>query len=112
MIGSRFGLAIAVMLSGGCCPPSLAQNAFDVAVIKPHELGSNAVNFSLQPGGRFVATNVTLRMLVANAYGVRESRISGGADWVSSDRFDVTAKAERPSVYPQGAGSYVTDATC
>jgi uncharacterized protein (TIGR03435 family) len=40
---------------------------------------------------------VTLRMLVGYAYGVSESRISGGANWVSSDRFDITAKAETPS---------------
>jgi len=53
---------------------------------------------SSQPGGRFEATNITLRHLIAGAYGtpqqpVPDSRIIGGPNWMDSDRFDVAAKA-------------------
>jgi uncharacterized protein (TIGR03435 family) len=71
--------------------------AFDVASIKPNKAaGSFAMVF--QPGGRFIARDVTLRMLVAFAYGIPESvadqRISGGPKWIGDNHFDITAKAE------------------
>lgn len=49
--------------------------------------------FGLQPGGRFNATNVTMRMLLRQAFNVQEFQIVGGPDWMTSDRFDVVAKA-------------------
>src|SRR5665213_1452900 len=52
---------------------------------------------SFQPGGRFVATNVTLRMLIGAAYGTPQPlpdfQMTGGPKWLDTDRFDVTAKA-------------------
>ena len=46
-----------------------------------------------QPGGRFTATNVTLRALIIGAYSLQESQLSGGPDWLDKDRFDISAKA-------------------
>ena len=54
----------------------------------------------VQPGGRYIGVNVTLRMLMRIAYGVHESQIIGGPDWTKTDRFDITAKAEG---YPDAA---------
>jgi uncharacterized protein (TIGR03435 family) len=52
----------------------------------------------MQPGGRFTATGVTLRMLIGIAYGTPQplpnSQMLGGPKWIESDRFDVVAKAE------------------
>jgi uncharacterized protein (TIGR03435 family) len=45
-------------------------------------------------GGRFSATNVTLRMLIRNAYQLQDSQISGGPDWTSADRFDIVAEGD------------------
>ncbi len=48
------------------------------------------------PGGRFTATNNTLRALILNAYGISSSShlLSGGPSWIDSETFDVEAKAE------------------
>jgi uncharacterized protein (TIGR03435 family) len=47
----------------------------------------------VQPGGRFTATNVPLKMLLRQAYNVQDFQVVGGPDWLGSDRFDVVAKA-------------------
>lgn len=39
--------------------------------------------------GTFTATNMTLQSLVAGAYGVEDAQISGGPDWLSSQKYDV-----------------------
>ena len=36
-------------------------------------------------GSRFFATNVTLRMMVGYAYGVRNPQIAGGPRWLDSE---------------------------
>ena len=49
----------------------------------------------MQPGGRYTATNVTLRALVRSAYGVQhDAQLVGGPSWIDTDRFDIVAKAE------------------
>ena len=67
---------------------------FEVASIKPNKSGDGRVMLSVQPGGRFTATNVTLRMMIRNAYQLQEFQITGGPSWISDDRFDIVAKAE------------------
>jgi uncharacterized protein (TIGR03435 family) len=70
-----------------------ANQVFEVASVKPNKTGDGRIMFGLQPGGRFNATNVTLRMLLRQAFNVQEFQIVGGPDWMTSDRFDVVAKA-------------------
>src|SRR5262245_19960096 len=71
--------------------------AFEVASIKENKTGDGRVMLQLPPGGRFTATNVSLRLLIAQAYGdgppLPNFRIVGGPSWLDSDRFDVNAKA-------------------
>ena len=71
---------------------------FEVASIKPNKSGDGRVLIGFQPGGRFTATGITLRMLIAIAYGTPQPlpnfRIIGGPGWIDSDRFDIVAKAE------------------
>ena len=40
------------------------------------------------------ASNVTLKILLQTAYGVKDSQISGAPGWFDSDHFDVEAKPE------------------
>jgi uncharacterized protein (TIGR03435 family) len=52
-----------------------------------------------EPGGRFTATNITLRALIGNAYGaplqpLLNNQLVGGPDWIDSEHFDILAKAE------------------
>lgn len=69
-----------------------APLTFDVASIKPSAPGTPGVMIQMQPGGGARMTNVSLRMLIAQAFDVRDFQISGGPGWMGSDRFDITAK--------------------
>jgi uncharacterized protein (TIGR03435 family) len=68
-------------------------NAFEVTSVRPNKTGDGRVMVGMQPGGRFTATNVALRLLLRQAFNVQDFQIVGGPDWIVSDRFDVIAKA-------------------
>ena len=72
-------------------------SAFEVASVKQNTSGSGQRSAGFQPGGRFRASNMTLRGLIAAAYGAPQPlplyRVVGGPGWIDSDRFDVDARA-------------------
>jgi uncharacterized protein (TIGR03435 family) len=68
--------------------------AFEVATIKPGDPGDHRKMFGLQPGGRFSASNVTVKELVIFAYDLKDQQLSGGPGWANSEVFDVVAKPE------------------
>jgi uncharacterized protein (TIGR03435 family) len=72
--------------------------AFEVASVKPNRSGDGRVMLGVQPGGRFTATNVPLKMLLRQAYNVQDFQIVGGPEWLASDRFDVVAKAPEEGI--------------
>jgi uncharacterized protein (TIGR03435 family) len=67
---------------------------FEVASIKPNMSGPGPIMFGAHPGGRFTATNVTVRMLIQTAYRLQPSQVTGGPDWLNTDRFDIVAKGD------------------
>jgi uncharacterized protein (TIGR03435 family) len=67
--------------------------SFAVASVKVNKSGAGLVRLSTLPG-RFSAVNVTLRMLLRNAYNIPDSRMSGGPSWIGIDRFDVEARSD------------------
>ncbi len=69
------------------------QTEFEAASVKPTPPGSADQRIEFQPGGRFRATNITLKGLLRVAYDVKGFQISGGPKWIDSARFDVEAKA-------------------
>ena len=79
-----------------------AQNAaptFEVASIKVNRSGEAGGSFGGRQG-QIVVVNYTLRDIIRNAYGVQRYQLVGGPDWLSQDRFNITAKA--PEGAPQG----------
>jgi uncharacterized protein (TIGR03435 family) len=84
---------------------------FEVASIKPNSSDDTRRMLGPAPGGRFLAVNVTLRQLVAFAFGVSNSRsemlVLGGPAWVGSARFDVDAVASGGALPPGTAGPLV-----
>jgi len=68
---------------------------FEVASIKPNRSAMPKVSIQTQPGGRFIATNVTVRFLVQYAYGLQPSQMTGGPEWLNNDRFDIVANGGR-----------------
>jgi bla regulator protein blaR1 len=75
-----------------------ANPAFEVASVKRNTSNDGRVMLGFQPGGRFNATGVTLKMLIGMAYGAGQPlapfQTVGGPDWLDRDRFDIVAKAE------------------
>jgi bla regulator protein blaR1 len=111
LLGTVGTIAVAIPLVFGLLhtPQSRAESqsvdaagiyapAFAVASIKPNKSGDGrhflARITNLPNDGRFYATGVTLKMLLHTAYDVEESQISGGPSWLSSDRYDIQAKAD------------------
>jgi uncharacterized protein (TIGR03435 family) len=98
-----FAIAISPVQSGGGVteqPAGAARDAqstnaerpvFEVASIKPGDPVVTRFFVGTLPG-RFMATNVTLKALIAFGLDMREEQISGGSTWVDSDRFTVEAK--------------------
>jgi uncharacterized protein (TIGR03435 family) len=71
-----------------------AQRAeFDVASVKLHTSDDQRVMMVAQPGGRFVAANIPLRLLIRTAFQVQDDQLSGGPSWLATDRFDIEARA-------------------
>ena len=77
--------------------------SFEVATVKPSASGDNRVAIVGQPGGRIVVTNATFKMVMGMAYRVRDFQISGGPNWIGTDRWNIEAKAEEGSI-PRPAG--------
>jgi uncharacterized protein (TIGR03435 family) len=71
-----------------------APPAFEVASIKPHREGPGFHYFQFLPGGRFHATNTWIKYFIQRAYDLKDYQVSGGPGWITSDRFDIEAKAE------------------
>ena len=67
--------------------------AFDVASVRPNTTGERVITVNTYPGGRFVATNISLRSLVRLAYGLQDHEIIGGPSWMNESPFDVEARA-------------------
>jgi bla regulator protein blaR1 len=92
-----------------------SAQTFEVASVRPWKLtdaNSREARFlanGADPGttlftptatGRFVATAVTLKALIASAYSLRPNRVSGGPDWIATERFSIEAKAEEGAMRP------------
>ena len=67
---------------------------FEVASIRPSNSADHRPLFDVQPGGRFIAKNVSVKRLIEWAYGIKNFQISGGPGWIGSDLFDISAKPE------------------
>ena len=65
---------------------------FEVASIRP-PAATGILKIDFLPGGRFSAKNITVRMLLRNAYSVQDYQIAGGPGWTASDGFDIEATA-------------------
>jgi uncharacterized protein (TIGR03435 family) len=102
-------LALPFVLGFAHSTPSLAQSQsqssgagpvkfeYEVASFKPVKSSSGPgmfkVGIAMTPDG-LTASNVTLGLLIQQAYGVQNYQIQGAPDWLNSERFDVDAKMD------------------
>lgn len=71
---------------------------FEVASLKPSTGKEPGGGIRPAPGGqRYLATNCPINLMLQVAYRIRADQIVGGPEWLNSDRFDMEAKAEKPS---------------
>jgi uncharacterized protein (TIGR03435 family) len=79
-------------LWGQAADPALA--AYDVASIKPNKTGSGNISINTSDT-RYLATNVTLKMLMQGAWDLKtDELIQGLPGWASSSHFDIEAKID------------------
>src|SRR5947209_5317987 len=72
--------------------------AFEVASVKPSApRPGEAIGLFTYPGGRIVASNYTLKMLIHDAYEIEDYRILGEPRWVDDDRYNIEAKPPETS---------------
>jgi uncharacterized protein (TIGR03435 family) len=64
---------------------------FDVVSIKADKSESGMIRVMNKPDG-YSGTNITLKMVLEMAYGIKEDLISGEPSWVDSSNFDIEAK--------------------
>jgi len=81
-----------------------AQPAFDVASIKPGNPQSYQLRATISHG-ELQGENVTLQMLIEEAYQVKPFQIENGPRWLDSDHFEIIAKGD-----PGHAGAGPADA--
>jgi uncharacterized protein (TIGR03435 family) len=68
--------------------------AFEAASVRPNTSGYAGWRLEPQAGGRLTATNVPAAALIRFAYDLHDFQMSGGPGWLTSERFDLAAKAE------------------
>jgi uncharacterized protein (TIGR03435 family) len=101
-------LAIAAAVLDFGSPAGTAQSAsapakpseFEVASVKLHTSSDQRMMMVAQPGGRFVAANVPLRLVIRTAFQLQDDQIVGGPEWLATDRFDIEARAAGMSGAP------------
>jgi uncharacterized protein (TIGR03435 family) len=90
---TRVFACIAVLTTG----TALCQS-FEVASVKPSDPGARGSQMGLSPGGLFTAKNITVKILIQQAWDVRDFQISGGPDWLDTERYDIAARGDGPGV--------------
>jgi bla regulator protein BlaR1 len=109
-LAAMAAIAVPVGLGMWSAPAAYAQSAgqqsprpvekleFEVASVRQNTSVSASMRFPPPANGRFAVENIPLNVLISFAYGVQAINISGAPGWVSSERYDVTAKAAKPDL--------------
>lgn len=91
--------AVGIMLFQTPLLPQAAltsRPSFEVASIKPSTTNEPRY-FKFSVGDdRFRGTNMSLKDWIKNAWAVTDFEMPGAPQWISSENFDIDAKAERP----------------
>src|SRR5262245_50061601 len=94
MLTRTIAAAALTVFTYGCAfaQPAANRPEFEVASVKPSKPaidGRLMIRMGGDPG-RIDYTNMSLKMLITRAYGVKDYQVTG-PDWLDTERFDVTA---------------------
>jgi uncharacterized protein (TIGR03435 family) len=67
---------------------------FDVVSIKRSQTTDTDTSWGAQPGGRWRMHNLAVAVLIREAFPSQVNDLIGAPDWVTSDRYDIEARAE------------------
>ncbi|MBZ5611102.1 MAG: TIGR03435 family protein [Acidobacteriia bacterium] len=91
---NRFAWSLTALIAAAAAFAQVkAPTEFEVASVRPNTANDRIVTINVGPGGRFAARGYTLGLLMQRAYGVMGWNVSGGPEWIRTDRFDVAANA-------------------
>ena len=96
---------LASVLSAQVVKSDGAKPQFEVATVRPNKSGDTGASLNLRPGGRMVGTNQMARNLIRNAFNLQPFQLTGGPDWMDSDRFDIVAKVADADLDEKGTMS-------
>src|SRR6185312_17321342 len=82
---------------------------FEVVSIKPADPDARGSSLNLGAGDTLTTSNLPLRTLITFAYDIRDLQLTGGPNWVNTERYDVTAKTPRDEVSSQVDPRSMTD---
>jgi uncharacterized protein (TIGR03435 family) len=99
LIATAVTVLAAPILGGAAAVPQVSgvtlpdpSRSFEAASVRENKGGSLGSGFK-SDAGHFAGTNMTLRSLLVSAFAVRDAQIVGGPGWLTTDRFDIVAKA-------------------
>lgn len=83
-------------------PPANSRAlSFEVASVRRNTSGSLIATTTVE-GNRYVATNLSVKDLLATAYApLPRNRMVGGPSWINTDRFDIAATMEGTPTPPE-----------
>ena len=90
-------LTAVAALASGQTPQAAARPEFEVASVKLNPSGNGGFGIRTLPGGRLVATNISLKRLIAVAYSLTDYQIFGEASVIETPRYNVDARAGGPA---------------
>jgi uncharacterized protein (TIGR03435 family) len=96
----RIAVCLVVVLRVTCArvPAGQSEPRFEAASIRPsspEQVAAGSSGCQTTPG-LIRCINVTLKRAISGANGIALDRVLGGPAWTESDRFQITAKADRP----------------
>jgi uncharacterized protein (TIGR03435 family) len=93
-------LLCATLLLAVCGGVAVAQQAapvWDIVSIKPHKPGDDNVSENMSPA-TYTGRNVTFKMLISQAYNVKQWLIFGLPSWANDQHWDIEAKVSEPDM--------------
>jgi uncharacterized protein (TIGR03435 family) len=94
-------LGQAIVAPGGAASPNATEDVkvpvFDVVSVKSNKSDNGGMRIMFKADG-YSATNVSVKLLIQTAYGIRQDLISGGPGWLESAGYDFEAKVAGPDV--------------
>jgi len=113
LVASVCAVAAAAVVMMSPLTMAADASAFEVASVKPNNSGATRAPSAILPGGRFTATNNTVRALILNAYDIAASPslLSAGPGWIDSEAYDIDARAEANAIPANVTGKPLWDKT-